>query len=115
MAAIQKGTELKLSICDMEIEGYLAEDAVITYDADITTIQDCEGETVTKIVTNKKAKLRLVLIVESGTTPDFEVGDAVAVNSITYMLESWEYAYSRLTHKLTLNLVKEESMTYTAP
>jgi glucose-6-phosphate isomerase len=111
---IQKGTALIIGIGSNTYTGHVVEDTTAKLDADQEVIKGEDNETLTKILSDPKKTLKVSLIAKSGSTIEtVKKGDALTINSVAYMVESCEVKRSRSAMKVTLDLIKEDSMSYT--
>lgn len=111
---VQKGTGLIVGIGGFTYSGHIVETANPKLVADVETIKGEDNETTTKIISDPKKTLKIEVIAKTGSTVDtLKVGDAVTINSVTYMVVDCDVKRSRSALKATLDLIKEDSMTYT--
>lgn len=113
-APIQKGTALYVGWGSYTHASYVTDDVEIMKGAEIQVIKGADNETLTKIISDPHTKLKLSLLILSGGSlvPPIP-GSSFTINSVTYMVEGEPKVQpSRTTAKLTLDLIKEDSMTY---
>jgi hypothetical protein len=121
MAATQKGTTLKITFGSYVYTGYVPENMTVSYpDGNVKVIRDADGATMTKILMDPGQRVTgtFVILGASGSVIPPIQGASVKLTpptgtSTTYYCESAETAFSAEETKLTLTLIKEDSMTYT--
>jgi hypothetical protein len=113
-APVQKGTAMEIGIGGYTYTGYVVEEAEHEAIAEIEVIKGEDNETATKIISDPGVRVTLNALCKSGSTlSGVEVGDTVTVNSVAMMVEKPTIRRSRGVARMTLTLVKEDSMTYT--
>ena len=121
MAAVQKGTTLKIAFGSFVYTGYIPDDG-LTWTAPAGNqedITDEDGAMETKIIMDPRDEFSMSLIIKDtggSITPPIQ-GAAVtitdpAATSITCMVNSASVAFARAHSVLSLDLVKEATMTY---
>lgn len=114
MATTQKGEQLDIGIGGYTYTGYIVEDVTITPTAEIDVIKDEDNATVTKLISDPGETLNINCIIKNGSSVNFDIGDSITINGTTYMLDTGSsVSRSRGAARLTLSLIKEDSMTYT--
>jgi len=119
MAAIQKGTTIKISFGSFAYTGYVAEDVTISYpNGNVEVLRDADGATMTKILMDPSTKIdATVLILTTGSIDPPVDGATVGLIPATGSLTSFMSLGSTARHvagatRLSLSLIKETSMTY---
>ena len=113
-APIQKGTSLLVGIGGYTYTSHIVEDANPKPKADIEVIKDEDNATSTKIITDPGKTLKLSVIAKAASTiEDVKIGDTVTIKAVAWMVHDVDIKRSRGALKATLDLVKEDSMTYT--
>lgn len=121
MTAVQKGTTLMISFGSYAYTGYVPESLTVSYpNGNVEVIRDADGATMTKILMDPAASVKgtFVILGASGSiTPPIQ-GATVTLTppqgtSTAYYCESGETAFAAGATRLTLDLIKETSMTYT--
>ena len=113
MAGItQQGTEVEVGFGSYTLTGYIVEGATVKTSADTEVIKDESNDTKTRLVSDKVKKVTLEMVVKKDTVTPVG-GDILTVNSVKYYCEDVDLKHSRTATKITLNLTKEDSMTYT--
>ena len=125
----QTGTAVVLGFGDLAIAGYFSEDGT-TYEKSYDTnevIKDQNGATRTKIRMDKRKAISGTFLADLTATPvsvddvTFTEGDAVSITPVedetpvVYEVQSCSAAMAAGALKLSLDLLKEDSMTYTVP
>jgi hypothetical protein len=121
MAAIQKGTTLLISFGSFVYTGYVAEDITVSYpDGNVEVIKNADGATMTKIFMDPSTKIDATVVILSGTGQADPPIDGAAVGIIppkgtltTFMSMGSSSKFAAGATRLSLALVKENSMTYT--
>jgi hypothetical protein len=120
MAATQKGTTLKISFGSFAYTGYIAQDLTHSKDDENVEInRNADGATVNKIFMDPSTKITLNLLIAdtSGSITPPTKGASVGLipptgTLATFMVDSAEVAHAAGATKLSLTLIKEDSMTY---
>jgi hypothetical protein len=122
MSAVQKGTELKVSFGAYSYASYVPEEISIEHpNGNVEIHRNADGATMTKIFMDPSTKLSGTFLIEAAAgsiTPPIE-GATVTLTppqgtSTAYMAEAGcSVKFSAGAAKLSLNLIKEGSMTYT--
>ena len=121
-AAVQQGTSLMISFASFAYTGYVPEDG-LTWKKTLGNIEeltDADGAMMTKILMDQRDEFSMELIILATgdvTPPSQGVGIAITDpdgNSVTCMVQDATVTFSRGNTKLSLDLIKEVSMTYTA-
>lgn len=113
-APVQKGEGLIVGLAGYLLTGHIVEEANPKPIADIDPYRDESDAVVTKVLSNPGKSLVISVIAKTGSVQAAAIiGAAVTVNSVAYMIEDVDPKYSRKALKLTLRLIKEDSMTYT--
>lgn len=121
MAATQKGTSLKISFGSFAYTGYLPEDGLTwkVSKGNIEEITDENGDMYTKILMDPRSEFSMTLIVRDsgGSITPPAVGAALTITppsgaSTTCMVRDATMTFARGATRLTLDLVKETSMSY---
>ncbi len=125
----QAGTAVVLGFGDLAITGYFSEDGTTyekNYDAN-EVIKDQNGATRTKIRMDRRVAISGTFLADLTGTPvsvddvTFEEGDGVSITEVDgtvatiYEVQSCSAAMAAGALKLSLDLLKEDSMTYTVP
>jgi hypothetical protein len=123
----QTGTAVVIGFGGLAITGYFAEDGV-TYEKSYDNteiIKDMEGATRTKIRMDKRTVISGTFLANLGTTPatvDGVVpseGDTISItpvatgSAVVYEVVSASGAMAAGALKINMELIKEDSMTYT--
>jgi hypothetical protein len=85
-------------------------------DADIKVIKGENNATTTKIISDPRKTLVLegtIIAAGVATLTGFKKGDAVTVNTVSWMIDDISIKYGKEEAKCTLSLIKEDTMTYT--
>ena len=125
----QAGTAVVLGFGSLAISGYFSEDGTTyskPYDAK-EVIKDQNGATRTKIRMDRRVAISGTFLADLTGTPvsvddvTFEEGDGVSITEVDgtvatiYEVQSCSAAMAAGALKLSLDLLKEDSMTYTVP
>lgn len=121
MAATQKGTTLKIAFGSYVYTGYVPETMTVSYpNGNVKVIRNADGATMTKILMDPGMRVTgsFVILGASGSVIPPKEGDSITMTpptgtSTTYYCESAETVFGEADTKLTLTLMKEDSMTYT--
>lgn len=121
MAAVQKGTTLKISFGSLSYTGYTPQDAEISFPNDNVEInRDGDGATFNKILMDPQQRASFTFLIQdsSGSITPPEQGDTVTLTppqgtSTAYYCESASVAFAAGASRLSLEVIKEDSMTYT--
>jgi len=118
-APTQKGQEMLVGIGAYTLSGYIVETLDREPIAEVEAIKDENDATATKIIADPGFRIsgRMLVKASGGSPADaaldtVDVGDAVTINSVAYMVESWKVGRSRKTAVVDFAAVKEASMTY---
>jgi uncharacterized Zn finger protein len=112
-APTQLGTELLIGLNGKTYSGAIVESASVRATGDVEAVKNEDNETGTKIISDPGQELTVEMILEAGTdTETIKKGDAVTVDGVAYMVDDVETKYSRGAAKVTLKLIKEDSMDY---
>lgn len=118
---VQKGTTLKVGFGNFAYTGYVPEDGLrwrkpAGNQEDVT---DENGAMLTKILMDPRQEFDMDLIIKDtgGSITPPKQGDTIAFtdpanNALSVMCNSAEVSFARGASKLTMSLVKEDSMTY---
>lgn len=113
-APVQKGESLIVGIGSYTYTGHIVEEANPKPIVDIDPYRNEDDAVCTKVLANPGKSLVISVIAKAGSTLAATlIGAAITVNSVAYMVEDVDPKYSRKALKLTLRLIKEDSMTYT--
>jgi hypothetical protein len=121
MDATQKGTTLKIAFGSYVYTGYVPENISVSYpNGNIKVIRGANGETLTKILMDPGMQVTGSFIILGATGSIIPPAQGATVTltpptgtSTAYYCESAETVFSAEETKLTLTLIKEDSMTYT--
>lgn len=119
MAAVLKGTTLKVSFASWAYTGFLAEDMTLSYpNGNVEVVRGENGETITKILMDPITKLDCTLVISSGSITPPIVGAILSLtpptgSATSFYVESAETKFAAGATRLSLSLVKEGSMSYT--
>ncbi len=119
-APVQKGEVLKVGFGSFAYAGYIPEDGLKwKKPGDVEAVKDENNATITKIITDPRDEFEMSLIIKntSGSITPPITGAAVTItnpagSSVTAMCVDADVTLARSYAKLTLSLVKEDSMTY---
>ena len=121
MAQVQKGTTLKVGFGSFAYTGYIPEDGLTwekPYGQEVE-ITNASGDMMTKILMDARDTftMDLVILDSGGSITPPRQGDTVTVtnpagSSVACYCKSGKATFIRANTKLTLELVKESSMTY---
>lgn len=119
MAGVIKGTTVKISFGDLAYTGYVAQDAELSFpNTNIEEVRDADGAMHSKILMDPSQRLSVtfVILATGSITPPSQ-GDTVTLTppqgtSTAYYCESASTAFTAGATRLSLELVKETSMTY---
>ncbi len=119
MAAILKGTTIKISFGSFSYVGYVPEDVTLSYpNGNVEVIKDADGATQTKVLMDPATKVDLtVVILTAGSITPPIVGATVGLippsgTLTSFYVESADAKFSAGATRLTMSLIKEGSMTY---
>jgi len=118
MAAIQKGTTLKIGLGSFVYTGYVASNVTVTYpNGKVEVHEDADGATLTKIFMNPMTRIEFDLVVlgASGSTDAPIDGAAVGIippkgTLTTFMSDGSSGSFGPGATKMSLKLVLEDSM-----
>jgi hypothetical protein len=121
MTAVQKGTTLKIGLGSFVYTGYVASAVTVTYpNGNVEIHKDADGATMTKIFMDPSTKIEFdaVVLGASGSTDAPIDGAAVGVippkgTLTTFMSDGSSGSFGSGATRLSLKLIKEDSMTYT--
>lgn len=121
MAATQKGTTLMISFGSLSYTGYIPQDAESSKpDLNEEIVRDADGATETKILMDPATVFTgtFVIIGATGSITPPAQGDSVTLTppqgtSTTWYCRSASVAFAAGASRLSLDLIKETSMTYT--
>lgn len=121
----QSGEAVVIGFGDLSISGYFAEDGVTyekSYD-DTQVLKDQSGNTRTKVRMDPRKIISGTFMadLDSNNTVDgvtFEEGDTVSITDVAgettvYEVQSASSAMAANALRITMTLIKEDSMTYT--
>ena len=120
MAQVQKGTEVKVGFGSFAYSGYIPEDGLTwskPYGNEVE-ITNTSGDMMTKILMDPRQEMTMDLIIlASGSITPPAQGDSLTIttpggSSMSFYCRSARVTFSRSYAKLTLDVVKEDSMTY---
>jgi hypothetical protein len=119
-APVQKGVSLIVGFGSLLYTGYVPEDGVQwNKDADETLVTDENGAAMTKILMNPRDVYKIPLIIKSTNgdqTPPLKGSTITIINpdgtSTAAYVNSGPVTFSRGYAKLEVELVKEDSMSY---
>jgi hypothetical protein len=121
MAAIVKGTTLMISFGSYVYTGYVPESMTVSFpNGNVKVIRDQHGATYAKLLMDPGTRVQGTFIIIGATgsiTPPIH-GATVTLTpptgtSTAFFCESAEVAFSAEESRLTLDLIKEDGMTYT--
>lgn len=111
---VQKGTTVIVGFASHTLTGYVMNSVGKEPIGDIKDLRGENNATATKLISNPGFRITVECYVTSGTSyTTMKKGDAVSINSVSYMVEDVKVAYSREEAIVTITAVKEDSMTYT--
>lgn len=121
MAAVQKGTTLMITYGSFAYTGYIPEDLTLSFgNSNIEVIRDEAGATKTKILMDPDQQIKgtFVILGASGSIVPPAVGASVGLTPpqgtlTTYYVVSADAKFAAGATRLTLDLIKETSVTYT--
>ena len=112
-APTQKGDSLVIGLGSYLYTAHIVEGAKFGPTADVDEYRNEDDEVINKTIANPGDKLSLDVIVKTGGGADqLEIGDALTINSIAWMVVNVDADRSRKAEKVRIDLVKEDSMTY---
>jgi hypothetical protein len=119
-APVQKGEVLKVGFGSFAYTGYIPEDGLKwKKPGDVEAVKDENNATITKIITDPRDEFEMSLIIKntSGSITPPITGATVTItnpagSSVACMCADADVTLARSYAKLTLSLVKEDSMTY---
>jgi len=120
MAATQKGTTLLVSFGSFVYTGYVAESVTVSYpNGNVETIRNADGATMTKIFMDPATRIDLEVVCLGANGSSDAPADGAAVGIITpkgtlttFMSDGSSASFTHGATKLSLKLLKEDSMTY---
>ena len=115
MAAVQIGTKLKIGFGGNTYANTYAEEVTVSKpNGNVEVIKDELGATLTKILMDPGTKISgtFVLADAASIDPPAE-GDTVTIGTVTGYCESAEAKFKDGATRLTMTIIKEDSMTYT--
>ena len=121
MAATQKGTTLKISFGSYVYTGYIPENMTVSFpNGNVKVVRNVDGATMTKILMDPGIRVTgsFVILGASGSVIPPKQGDTVTLTpptgtSTAFYCENADVAFAADESKLSLELIKEDSMTYT--
>jgi len=119
MAAILKGTTVLVAFRSYAWTGYVPESLRVSYpNGNVEVIPDAAGATQTKILMDPSTKISLDVIITTGAADPPIHGGIVSLTppagaAVSFFVESAEATHIPGATKLSLELIKEDSMTYT--
>lgn len=120
MAATQLGTELKIAFGSFSYTGYVPQDAELSFpELNEEVIRDGDGATHTRILQDPSQRLSItaVILSASGSVTPPAHGDTVTLTppqgtETKYMCDTASTSFTSGATRLSMELVKEDSMTY---
>ncbi len=120
MPAVQKGTTLKVSFGSFVYTGYVAEDVTVSYpNGNVELVPDADGASMTKILMDPATKLEVTAVIldATGSIDPPADGDTVGLDTpggtlTSFMSEGSSTKHAAGATKLSLSLIKEDSITY---
>lgn len=120
MAATQKGTTLMIAFGSLAYTGYVAQDLEQSFpDGNVEVIRDADGATYTKILMDPGQTVSgtFVIVGSSGSITPPSQGETVSLTTpqgttTSFYCESASTSFAAGATRLSLELVKENSMTY---
>lgn len=119
MAQVQKGTTLLVGFGSYVYSGYIPETITVTKpDGNVEVHRDVNGATMTKILMDPCVKINMTTVISTGSAACPAEGTTVTLTppegtSVGYYAgPGCSVAYAPGATKLTLDLIKEASMTY---
>ena len=113
---VQKGTVVTVAFGGNTHASLIMEAVDVSPAAEIKPIKGENNATVTKLISDPGKKMTLEgTIIAAGVAAlvAFKKGDAVTINTVSWMIEDISIKYSKEEAKCSLTVVKEDSMTYT--
>jgi hypothetical protein len=120
MSATQKGTTLMISFGSFTYTGYVPEGMTLSFpNLNVEVLRDKDGATQTKILMDPAQKISgtfIILGASGSITPPSEGGSVGLIppqgTLTTYYVEAADSKFAAGATRLTLELIKETSMTY---
>ncbi len=116
---VQKGQQWKVEFGSMAYTGYMPTDATNKLTADDEVVKDTRGATITHILTDPRRELAATFLIKStGSITPPAKGDYITVTtpegvSTKFYCNDASVAFSSGISKLTLSLLREDSMAAT--
>ena len=113
---VQKGQQVELGIGDYTYTGYVVEGVDIDETGNTKHLTDENDETVTRIDWDPGVKLSVEMYAKQNSNPTtIRKGDLVTVNAVIYAVDDRKIRRAKGAEelKVTLELEKKDSMTYT--
>lgn len=111
-----KGTVVTVAFAGNTHASLIMEAVDVSPIAEIKPIKGENNATTTKIISDPGKKMTLegvVIAAGVATLQGYKKGDAVTINSVSWMIDDISIKYGKEEAKCTLSVVKEDSMTYT--
>lgn len=115
MAAIQRGTELKIGYGTYTYASAVPEELTVSKpNGNVEVLRDADGATMTKVFMDGATRVSGTFVLESayGDDPPAE-GDTITIGTFIGCVESAEMRHTAGATKLSVAAIKEDSMTYT--
>lgn len=114
MSAVQKGTTLKISFGGNTYTSAIAEEVTVSKpNGNVEVIRDEDGATLTKILMDPGTVISGTFVLEDAYDDDPPAeGDTVVIGSVTGYCQSAEMRHVAGATRLSISIIKEDSMTY---
>lgn len=111
---VQKGIAAIVGFNGYTLTGYVMNSVGREPVGDIKELRGENNAVTTKLISNPGFKISVNCYVTSGSTyTTMKKGDAISINSVSYMVDSVKVDYSREEATVSIDAIKEDSMTYT--